>query len=79
MFSTNNLQWLLMLVEKRVQDRKRDIDGRLVYHETRLSSVAVCYELNVWLRGLHDRVAGTQKAFDEERPTLFLVALSFLF
>lgn len=56
-----------------------DRGGRLtvsLYHERRLSFIAVCFRADVWLSSLDDAVAPTWYPLGDERRTLLLVALS---
>lgn len=59
---------LIGLADKRVHNRKRQVDGHFVYHEYRLPSIAVCFQADVRLTSLDDGVVANGEEFGDERP-----------
>lgn len=51
-----------------MHERKREVDGLVLYHEHRLQSIAVCFKSDVQLGTLDDAVTGTPDTFGDERP-----------
>lgn len=59
---------MIGLADKCAQERKRDVNGRLMNHERRLLSTAVKFKSIVQLSSLDDGVAATPEAFRDKCP-----------
>lgn len=63
---------VICFAKMRVHKRMREVNGRIVYHERRISSITVRSKSGVSLRIVDDAVAVTGQSFGNDRPKLSL-------
>lgn len=51
-----------------MHERQREVDGRFIYHELRLLSIAARFKSDAPLSGRDDAVTATQEAFGDKCP-----------